>query len=51
MSELRSRAATRHVAICPDAAAARRARGAVAYDLGVNDLWPAGLDGREAACA
>lgn len=49
VSELRSRTATRHIAIAlmqpPHAAPAA----AVAYDIGVNDLWPAALDGREAA--
>ena len=49
VSELRSRAATRHVAIALIQPLRAAPTAAVAYDIGVNDLWPTGLDGREAA--
>lgn len=49
VSELRSRAATRHVAIALIQPPRAGPAAAVAYDIGVNDLWSAGLDGREAA--
>jgi two-component system cell cycle response regulator len=49
VSELRSRTATRHVAIALIQPPRAGPPAAVAYDVGVNDLWPTGLDGRESA--
>lgn len=49
VSELRSRTATRHLAIALIQPPRAGPPAAVAYDVGVNDLWPAGLDGRESA--
>ena len=49
MSELRSRPGTRHAAICIALADDTRDGGAMALDLGANDLIAAGCDPREIA--
>ncbi|QYZ68524.1 diguanylate cyclase domain-containing protein [Neotabrizicola shimadae] len=49
VAELRSRIATRHIAIALILPLRAPPPVAVAYDVGVNDLWPTGLDGRESA--
>lgn len=49
VSELRSHPKTRHVAIAAILPPDRLGSAAFAYDVGVNDLWPAGLGGQEAA--
>ncbi|MCE6951044.1 diguanylate cyclase [Cereibacter sphaeroides] len=48
MSELRSRAGTRHAAVCIVRSEVQGEGAAMAYDLGANDLLPAGFDPREA---
>ena len=47
MSELRSRAGTRHAAVCIVRGELQGEDAAMAFDLGANDLLPAGFDPRE----
>lgn len=47
MSDLRSRPATRHAAVCIVQAQPSAERAAMAFDLGANDLVPAAFDPRE----
>ncbi|WP_101341283.1 diguanylate cyclase [Cereibacter azotoformans] len=48
MSDLRSRAGTRHAAVCIVRGEVAGEGAAMAYDLGANDLLPAAFDPREA---
>lgn len=48
-SELRSRPQTRNLGIAVIFPARSSTRPVLAYDVGVNDIWPAGIGGKEAA--